>query len=113
MGRGARASTGGARLSIGVGIHCGVVSFGILGEDRRMQGTVIGDTVNVAARIEGMTRRFGAGILISEAARAALGEGRAWAYRAIDEVQIRGRRTTMRVWEVLAPGAEDASDGDG
>jgi two-component system sensor histidine kinase ChiS len=68
-----------------------------------MQGTVIGDAVNVAARIEALTRQYGAGILISEAAKVLLSDDCAWTYRCIDRVPIRGRRGATVVWEVLAP----------
>lgn len=94
---------GAPTLSIGIGIHCGVVSFGILGENQRMQGTVIGDAVNVAARIEGLTRRYGAGILISEAVKSRVTEDTSRRYRLIDKVSIRGRRGSTVVWEILAP----------
>ena len=53
----------------------------------------------------GLTRVYGAGILISEAAKATLDEARPWQYRFIDDVTIRGRRGSTIVWEVLAPTA--------
>jgi adenylate cyclase len=98
-----QALAGEGALSVGIGVHCGTVSFGILGENQRMQGTVIGDAVNVAARIEGLTRAYGAGILISEAAKALVRDDASWTYRLIDTVPIRGRRGSTVVWEVLAP----------
>lgn len=98
-----RADAGEVRLGVGIGIHHGMMSLGILGERQRMQGTVIADAVNVAARIEGLTRSYGAGILVSDAARAHLGEDSSRAYRFIDHVQLRGRREEMVVWEALAP----------
>ncbi|HEY0133398.1 MAG TPA: adenylate/guanylate cyclase domain-containing protein, partial [Nannocystis sp.] len=98
-----RLRDGQSTLGIGIGIHHGMMSFGILGEQQRMQSTAIADAVNVAARIEGLTRCYGAGILLSEAARGQLASDGSRAYRFIDHVQLRGRREELLVWEALAP----------
>jgi class 3 adenylate cyclase len=63
---------GGPNLAIGIGVHLGDVIIGALGDDERLEFTVLGDTVNVAARIEDLTRDLGLPLLVSEAVYAAL-----------------------------------------
>ena len=55
-----------ARLDVGLGIHTGSTMLGTVGDADRMEATVLSDAVNLAARLEGLTRAFGVGILISE-----------------------------------------------
>jgi adenylate cyclase len=90
-------------LRIGIGIHAGPVILGEMGYANLKGITVVGDVVNTASRLEEMTKRFGAQVVVSEDAAAHLGEDIAGWQR--HEVEVRGRLGTMTV---LMPDAAPA-----
>ncbi|SFT29478.1 CHASE3 domain-containing protein [Methylobacterium sp. yr668] len=91
-------------VRIGVGVHYGEVFCGIIGEEARYEFTVLGDAVNVAARLEQATKLHGVPILVSEAARRAAGAP-AEAWREVSREPLRGRRERMAYHTPAAPGA--------
>lgn len=84
-------------IRAGVGIHLGEVTVGVVGEERRLEFTVIGDPVNVAARIETMTKTTGHAMLASaDVIEAAGAPRREW--RDLGDAEVRGRAGGVRLW---------------
>jgi adenylate cyclase len=86
--------TGWPHLAVGIGLNSGPCLVGNLGSAQRFQYSVLGDTVNVAARLEAMTKVYGVPILAGDATRA-LAPGLPWL--AVDDVAVRGRAAAVRV----------------
>jgi len=85
-------------LAFGVGIHCGLVVAGVIGSRELVEFTVIGDTVNVASRIESMTRTHGVDILITDAVKERL-DARI-RLRAMPPTPVKGKPEPIATWAV-------------
>jgi adenylate cyclase len=92
-------------IHIGVGLSTGPMNVGNMGSSFRMAYTVLGDTVNLGSRLEGLTKQYGVTIIVSAATRAAVPD---MAFRELDRVRVKGKLEPVAIYEPL--GERDALD---
>jgi class 3 adenylate cyclase len=87
-------------LRIGVGVHAGEVILGTLGGRERLDANVVADAVNTASRVEGLCKRYGAPVLVSEVVLDHA-DSIPWTLLEIDTVIVKGRTQPLRIFELL------------
>ena len=95
-------------IKIGIGIHIGHIMVGIVGESQRWQADALSDSVNLAARLEGLTKIYGSSILISDVVVGKLKNASNYQIRFLDNVIVKGRQQVTSLYEVLDAEEEKA-----
>lgn len=93
--------SGATTFKMGIGVHQGQAILGSIGSKRRIDMTVIGDTVNTAARVESLTRTYDVDILFTKSMVSAVGTDFRGTYRSIDQVKAKGKSETIEIFELL------------
>lgn len=88
-------------IQIGVGIHSGSLMLGTIGAEERLEGTVISDTVNLASRIESLTKVYGSRIAVSESTIEEVKKDGKFHFRFLDRVKVKGKQKPVSVYEVF------------
>jgi class 3 adenylate cyclase/HAMP domain-containing protein len=88
-------------IELGIGIHFGQMMVGIVGESGRMQGDAFSDNVNLASRLESITKFYGVSLIISKEFLDVLKEAEKYQIRFLDRVIVKGRKQPIDIYEVM------------
>jgi adenylate cyclase len=102
-----RNSAGYRPLRIGIGLNTGMLMMGTIGHEDRLSTTVIGDTVNLSARLESLTKEYFTPILVSEFTMINLPEAEKEFLREIDSVIVKGKTNAVKIFECFKNDSED------
>ncbi|MGE5660132.1 MAG: adenylate/guanylate cyclase domain-containing protein, partial [Actinomycetota bacterium] len=106
-----RANSGLAPIQNGIGINTGILMLGTVGGQNRMDSTVISDAVNLASRVESLTKNYGVSLLITQQTYARLTNLSEYAIRTIDTVKVKGKSEAVTVYEVFNADPPEIKEG--
>lgn len=88
-------------IKIGVGMQSGKLMMGITGDIERLDAAIISDTVNSAARIEGLSKHYGTSILLTEECKVSLTDAEEFNFRYLGPVQVKGKQKAIELYECI------------
>ncbi len=95
---------GGRPIAIGIGLNTGPVNVGNMGSNKRLAWTVMGDNVNLASRLEGMTKQYRSRVIISEGTYHEVAHQ--FVAREVDRIRVKGKKQPVVIYELMAPISE-------
>jgi class 3 adenylate cyclase len=104
-----RQKKGRAPIAVGVGLHTGPLMLGVIGDQERLEASLISDTVNTASRMEGLTKEFRVGIVASESTVSAVGDAVEQGIRRVGDVRVKGKSLPTRVYDCFAGDAAEVA----
>lgn len=96
-----RNKSGYKNIKIGIGLNTGLAMLGTIGDQNRMDGTVISDSVNIASRVERLTKLYGVPFIISEETYNKIKNPQSFSMRFIGNARVRGKKKLVNIYEVL------------
>jgi adenylate cyclase len=90
-------------IDIGCGLNTGIMSVGNMGSSERFAYTVMGDAVNLGARLESITKEYGVRSIMSEYTVAKLADPRRYFLRDMDDIVVKGKKDPVKIFELIHP----------